>query len=135
MAGVRDDGRKCPTAGVQSKWRQAGGRRTAKLTGMVNIAVFAALRWCVGHILRAIAEFKRLCRSRPLDVSCSGWQKRQETAMIWQEVARWAAKAARFGRMVVASTLPCERLHVGAGGNACGSMRLLRCWRGVVAAR
>src|SRR6478609_3298506 len=84
MAGVRDDVHKCPTAGVQSKWRQAGGRRTAKLTILVNIAVFAAFRWCVGHILRASAEFKRLCRSRPLDVSRYGWQKRQETAMKWQ---------------------------------------------------
>ena len=50
------------------------------LTGMVNIAVFAAFHTCVGSPFVLIAEFKGVCGDQPLDVSRYGWQKRQETA-------------------------------------------------------
>jgi hypothetical protein len=45
---------------------------------MVNIAVFAAFRCVIGTTLRSIAEFKAVCRDRPLDMWCYGWQKRQD---------------------------------------------------------
>jgi hypothetical protein len=61
---------------------------------MVNIAVFAAFWPRVEGILLSDAEFKRLCRFPQLDVWCYGWQKRQETATMWQEVARSVAKTA-----------------------------------------
>jgi len=64
------------------------------LTAAVNIAVFAAFWQHVGHAIGAIAEFKRLCRSRARDVWRYGRQKRQETATMWQQVARSAAKTA-----------------------------------------
>ncbi|HST88743.1 MAG TPA: hypothetical protein VLJ14_10220 [Ktedonobacterales bacterium] len=50
------------------------------LTAAVNIAVFAAFWQCAGHAIASNPEFKGICRVRELDVSCYGWQKRQETA-------------------------------------------------------
>ena len=54
------------------------------LTGLVNIAVFAAFRFCVGRLLLSTAEFKPFCGPHPLDILRYGWQRRQETATIWQ---------------------------------------------------
>ena len=48
------------------------------LTGMVNIAVFAAFWPRVRGILLPNAAFKPVCASRPLDVSRYGRQKRQD---------------------------------------------------------
>ncbi len=48
------------------------------LTGVVNIAVFAAFWPRVGDDLRPNAEFKPVCRDRELDVSCYGRQKRHD---------------------------------------------------------
>jgi hypothetical protein len=74
--------------------------RAAMLTGVVNIAVFAALRFCVKRILLVSAVFKPVCGPRPRDVSCSGRQKRQDRGKIaarkWHETAWSAAKTARF---------------------------------------
>ena len=50
----------------------------AMLTATVNIAVFAAFQSRVGHVLLSIPQFKPLCALRQLDVSCYGWQKRQD---------------------------------------------------------
>jgi len=50
----------------------------AKLTGMVNIAVFAVFHIVIGNAPRLNAAFKPVCRDGPLDVSCYGWQKRQD---------------------------------------------------------
>ena len=62
-----------------------GSSRAAKLTGMVNIAVFAAFQPRVGGVLLANAGFKPVCRGWQRDVSRSGWQKRQDRG---KEVAR-----------------------------------------------
>src|SRR5690348_10608958 len=77
--------------------------RAAKLTGAVNIAVFAASRFCVEHILLSNAAFKPVCRFRELDVSRYGRQKRQDPARSGNDVARWAAKTARMGGEMAAS--------------------------------
>jgi hypothetical protein len=61
------------------------------LTGMVNIAVFAAFWPCVRGILLADAEFKPCGANWQRDVARSGRQK-------WQEVAREMAKTARSGK-------------------------------------
>jgi hypothetical protein len=45
---------------------------------MVNIAVFAAFRFVIARVLGGGVEFKRVCRDRPLDIWCYGWQKRQD---------------------------------------------------------
>jgi hypothetical protein len=50
----------------------------AMLTGMVNIAVFAAFRFCCGYVLLSNAEFKPFSAPWELDVSHYGWQKRQD---------------------------------------------------------
>jgi hypothetical protein len=55
---------------------------------MVTIAVFAAFWPHVRGILLPNAEFKRLYAVRQLDIPRYGWQKRQEAATIWQEMAR-----------------------------------------------
>jgi hypothetical protein len=52
--------------------------RTAMLTALVNIAVFAAFWHCVKGILLADAEFKPCGAMRQRDVSRSGRQKRQD---------------------------------------------------------
>ena len=73
----------------------------AKLTGMVNIAVFAAFRCVITVVLRSNAEFKPICAPHELDVLRYGWQKRQDRGKKWQrcgnDVARSAAKTARVG--------------------------------------
>jgi len=56
-------------------WREG---RAAKLTGKVNIAVFAAFRCVIGATLRSHPEFKPRWANRQLDVSRYGWQKRQD---------------------------------------------------------
>src|SRR5579859_4275478 len=90
------------------------------LTGMVNIAVFAAFWPRVGGILRSTAAFKPVCRDRQLDVSCYGWQKRQETAMIWQR-----GRQKRHGLALVRPhprqrTRRCQRVRMAAFGTVCG---------------
>src|SRR5690348_945721 len=82
------------------------------LTGMVNIAVFAAFRCVITVVLRSNAEFKPVCRERPLDVSRYGWQKRQEVATKWQ--GGWQKRHGLAGCGV--STPPCVRLRVGKMG-------------------
>jgi hypothetical protein len=62
------------------------------LTGMVNIAIFAAFWPRVVDNLCPKAEFKGLCGAQPLDIARYGWQKRQD-------VARGMAKTARRGNM------------------------------------
>src|SRR5690242_18972613 len=104
----------------------------AMLTGMVNIAVFAAFRWCVGDTFRVSAEFKPICGLHELDVSRYGRQRRQETAMVWQWMARSAAKTARMGGVFATSRPSCPRLRWREDGRICHDMRLLRCWRRAV---
>jgi len=58
-----------------------------KLTGLVNIAVFAAFRCGIGRHLRSNAEFKPRGANGQLDVSCYGRQKRQEVARNGNEMA------------------------------------------------
>src|SRR5690348_12587419 len=79
-----------------------GSSQVAKLTGMVNFAVFAAFALCVGGVLLSNAEFKGSCGLRQLDVWCYGWQrwhdrgkKRQGCGNGWRG---WVAKAAWWGR-------------------------------------
>jgi len=103
------------------------------LTGMVNIAVFAAFHMLIETVLHLTAAFKPFCVSWQRDVSCYGWQKRQDVAKTWQWMARWAAKAARFGGLAAASTAPRERLPVGADGGFGRLCGCLRCWRREVA--
>jgi hypothetical protein len=69
----------------------------AMLTSPLNIAVFAAF-WprVVGYLL-SDAEFKPGGGDRPLDIWGYGWQKRQDVAIKWQRMVRWAAKTARCG--------------------------------------
>src|SRR5690348_15529249 len=99
----------------------------AMLTGMVNIAVFAAFRCVIGSVLRSDAAFKRVCADRPLDVWRYGWQKRQETATMWQRMATWAAK----NGTVWQGWQGCGRMHVNNHMLACGcGWRCL--WRYVV---
>src|SRR5690242_2259570 len=86
------------TAPTQAKFA-ISPRCPAKLTGMVNIAVFAAFCWCVGGALLSNPEMKRLCRDRRLDAWRYGWQKRQETA-------RWVAKTAKVRGVSAVSPLP-----------------------------
>ena len=84
--------------GTEEREVHGGGEeRGGKLTGMVNIAVFAAFQIVCEAGIGARREFKPVCGDGQLDVSCYGWQKRQETAMMWQLMARWAAKTARGG--------------------------------------
>ena len=54
-----------------------GAAGVAMLTGMVNIAVFAAFWPRVAGILRSDAEFKPICRLWQLDISHYGRQKWQ----------------------------------------------------------
>jgi hypothetical protein len=61
------------------------------LTGVVNIAIFAAFWHCVTGVLGSNAEFKRVCLLVELDIACYGWQKRQK-------VAREMAKSGKDGR-------------------------------------
>jgi hypothetical protein len=110
------------------------------LTGAVNIAVFAAFWPCVGGVLLSDAEFKPSGGDRQLDISRYGWQKRQDRGKKWQRggngwqwMARPAAKTARMGGDVAASSLPRRRLHAGEAGLFRADMRLLRCWRRRVA--
>jgi hypothetical protein len=94
------------------------------LTGMVNIAVFAAFHTCVGSPFVLIAEFKGVCGDQPLDVSRYGWQKRQETATIWQGDI---AVLQRDGR-ALASDPSHARMRGGGCGHGGGDMRLERCY-------
>src|SRR5689334_23646382 len=66
---------------------QMGGG-AAKLTGMVNIAVFAAFRWCVEGDLLSNPLFKRVCRG------CR--------CRFAAKAARMMAKAARIAARIVA---------------------------------
>src|SRR5690242_15538533 len=52
--------------------------RMAMLTGLVNIAVFAAFSFCIGGDLLSNAAFKPVCGSRQLDVSRDGRQERHD---------------------------------------------------------
>jgi hypothetical protein len=86
------------------------------LTIPVNIAVFAAFWPRVGGILLSNPQFKPLCRLSLLDVLGYGWQQRQETARMWQRMARSAAKTARFGEGAARSTPLCPRLPPSGAG-------------------
>jgi hypothetical protein len=48
------------------------------LTGVVNIAVFAAFCCRIGHLLLSDAVFKPCCPIGQLDMWRYGWQKRQD---------------------------------------------------------
>ena len=100
--------------------------RLAMLTGMVNIAVFAAFRWCDDDVLLPNAAFKPVCAIWQRDIWRSGWQKRQETA-------RFAANTARVRGMMGASMLSGARLHAGASGRFATVCGCSRCWRRGVA--
>jgi hypothetical protein len=71
-------------------------RGGARLTGAVNIAVFAAFWPRVGGGILADAGLQRVCGDRQLDVWRYGWQKRQDVAKKWQRMARPAAKTANL---------------------------------------
>jgi len=66
------------------------------LTAMVNIAVFAAFSFRVGHVLLVDAAFKPVCAIRQRDSARSGWQTRHDRGKKRQEVARSAATTARM---------------------------------------
>ena len=80
------------------------------LTGMVNIAVFAAFRFAIGIIPYTNAEFKRIRGSRQLDFARSERQKRHDLATsgkgdgtigkVWAEIGRFhgTALTAAIGR-------------------------------------
>ena len=129
---------RCGTA-RQGKGDEAGWDHSqpAMLTGGVNIAVFAAFRFCRRGVLLSNAEFKPFGGPRELDVLGYGWQKRQETATIWQRMAWWAATTVTLAVVSAASTRSphchvrgCDRARW-ADVRFC--MRLLRCERRGVA--
>ncbi len=62
------------------------------LTGVVNIAVFAAFHCVIPGGLPSNAEFKPVCGLEELDIWCYGRQQ-------WQETARGMAKTARSGKV------------------------------------
>src|SRR5690242_6243119 len=69
-----------PTSQIQgSRRREERGEEMAKMTGAVNIAVFAAFAFCIRGVLLSNAAFKPVCAAHELDMSCYGRQKRQET--------------------------------------------------------
>jgi len=68
----------------------------AKLTGAVNIAVFAVFRGVIRPASSTTAEFKPVCRSAACAMARCGRQKWQETATRWQRMARPAAKTAKM---------------------------------------
>src|SRR6185312_17572578 len=96
------------------------------LTGMVNIAVFAAFRRVICRVLLPNAEFKLVCRPVELDMSRYGRQRWQETATKWQRMARWAAKMATSREDSAAPTLSRLLLRWGAGGHVWRGMRLFK---------
>ncbi|HST87584.1 MAG TPA: hypothetical protein VLJ14_04330, partial [Ktedonobacterales bacterium] len=71
-------------------------RWMAMFSGVVNIAVFAAFRCVIGIALLSNAEFKPVCGPHQLDVSCYGWQRWHDRGKKRPDVARSAAKTARF---------------------------------------
>ena len=90
------------------------------LSGMVNIAVFAAFHCCFdGRSFVADAAFKPVCRFGNVTFGVMGGKngkKRQHGWQKWQETATWVAKTARVGRFVAASASARLRLHAGEGG-------------------
>src|SRR5690348_233212 len=101
------------------------------LTGMVNIAVFAAFRFCVGGGLRSDAEFKRVCRDCQLDVWCYGWQKRQETATMWQGGWQKRQDSAGFWPVHAAALTAALRLGYGCWGQY-AVVKVLAAWGGAL---
>src|SRR5690348_15293559 len=98
----------------------------AMLTGMVNIAVFAAFRFCRTGVLLSNVEFKPVWRKWQLDIARYGWQKRQETATKWQRMARPMAKTARFGRSCHSVHVTMRSVALGQGGHVWRGMRLFK---------
>ena len=92
----------------------------AMLTGLVNIAVFAAFSSCVRCHLLANAEFKPICGPHERDIARYGWQKRQEVATGMAKTARWTAKTARMREVTAASMRP----HPGPRLSEIGCLRL-----------
>ena len=64
------------------------------LTGMVNIAVFAAFRMCAGPPFALIAEFKPVCGDRQLDIPRYRRQKWQDRGKNGKDVARGCCRFA-----------------------------------------
>jgi len=84
------------------------------LTGMVNIAVFAAFRWCAEGWMEPRAEFKACAVGRRLDIARCGWQRRQETARgccrFWGECCRTRM---RTGARTITKDTEDEEVHGG----------------------
>src|SRR5690242_6340837 len=94
----------------------------AMLSGMVNIAVFAAFHMCVGLRSLSNAAFKPVCGPRQLDISRYGWQKRQETARCgngWH--GRWQKWHGLVGPRALSRARYAAKCGVarGCGGRVC----------------
>ena len=109
----------------------AGSSQAAKLTGMVNIAVFAAFRCVIRYVLLSNAAFKPVCGPRQLDVWCYGWQKRHDRGKKWQRSGTVGGKDGRVwvdsGHLHAAS----PAVAIGCGWRVWRGMRLFK----VLAAR
>jgi hypothetical protein len=106
-------------AATRARGRGMGQRRVAMLTAPVTIAVFAAFRFCARDAIRPNAEFKRICGPHELDVWCYERQKRQETARSGNEVARSAAKTARFWMQCGSIHVTISAVERGCGWSVC----------------
>src|SRR5690348_8478651 len=102
----------------------------AMLTGMVNIAVFAAFAFCEKRVLLSNAAFKPVCRLRELDVSRYGWQKRQDRGKKRQRCGKGDGKNGKvrhsYGHLHALSRRSRLRLHGNEGGlfaTICGCSR------------
>src|SRR5689334_6109159 len=62
------------------RWTLPTSSRVAMLTGMVNIAVFAAFHFVIGITLLSNSEFKPVCAPEGLDIWRYGRQKRHDLA-------------------------------------------------------
>jgi hypothetical protein len=73
----------------------------AKLSGEVNIAVFAAFWPRVGRIIRSSAEFKRFAGIANLTFRVMGGKSGKIAARNGNKMAKGMAKTARFGLVAV----------------------------------
>jgi hypothetical protein len=86
------------------------------LTGLVNIAVFAAFAFCVGYHLPSNPDFKPSCGDWQLDIWCYGRQKRQETARGMAKTARSGKVGGKNGKDLGRCRGVQARMAVGANG-------------------
>src|SRR5690348_13513623 len=111
---------------ARAEWVTSGETRLALLTGMVHIAVFAAFRLVSAVASPSIPEFKPVCAIWRLDVSCYGWQKRQDAATSGKVGGKNGTVWRGDGRFHAHSPPPGGGLARGRGGRVCRWMRLFK---------